>query len=58
MLGCGGRCREVLGECGKVCGGGVAKCWGRCGGYGKILGEVWESALQCWEGKGEMWEEM
>ena len=37
--------------------GGVGKCWGRCGkvcgGYKKILGEVWESVLRCGEGKGK-----
>ena len=25
---------------------------GKCGGYEKILGEVWESVLRCGEGKG------
>ena len=49
MLGCGGKCKEVLGEmwgCGKVCwgvGGGVEKCWGigKCvEGMGKYVG-VW-----------------
>ena len=37
VLGCGGRCRRVLGEvwrsvlgCGEVCWGGVGKCW-KCG---------------------------
>ena len=61
VLGCGGRRKEVLGEmwgCGKVCwgvGGGVEKCWGRCG---ENIREVWESVLGCGGGKGEMWGEV
>ena len=50
VLGCGWRCREVLGELWESVLG--------CGGYGKILGEVWESVLRCGESKGEMWGEM
>ena len=37
VLGCGWRCREVLGE--------VWESVLGCGGYGKTLGEVWEMVL-------------
>ena len=36
-------------------GGGVEKCWGRCG---ENIREVWESVLGCGGGKGEMWGEV
>ena len=45
-----GKVRGNMGKCwGKVfwgveVGGGVGKCWVRCG---QVLGEVWESVLEC-----------
>ena len=42
VLRCGGRCRKVCGRGDGVwelkCGGGVGKCWGRCGGVRKFWG--------------------
>ena len=59
--GVGGSVEKCWGGAAK-CVGGVEKCVGggvgKCGGYGKILGEVWESVLRGGESKGEMWGEM